>query len=294
MPDLSPYIVVGLALGSVYALSGVGIVVLYRTTGVVNFAYGAVGAIGALVAWTVINEGGGAEELAWLAAIGVGIGTSVLYGGLIAPRLAMRDESIQAVATLGLTLILLGFAGLAWADEPRTFELPTDTSSFELFGVHVIVTRVVALVLSIAVTGLVALLLRRTRTGLALRAMAADRELSALLGVPVTRMGITAWAFSGALSAISGLLLANLVRLDAPTLTFLVISGIAAATIGGLSSLPRTLLGGIVLGLVESLATPFNSVTNYRGALPFLVAILWLLLWGQRRRSGAVLIPISR
>lgn len=292
MPDLKPFIVVGLALGSVYALSGVGLVVLYRTTGVVNFAYGAIGAIGALVAWSIV-DGGGSEGLAWLTAIGVAVAISVAYGAVFAPRLAMRGETVKAAATIGLALILLGLAGLAWADEPRSFALPTDSSSFELFGVRVILTKVVALALCLGVTVGVGVLLRRTRSGLALRAMAADRELSGLLGVQVTRLGIAAWAVSGVLSGISGLLLANLVRLDAPTLTFLVIAGVAAATIGRLRSLPLTLAGGLALGVAEAAATPFDHVTAYRGALPYALAIAWLL-WSQRRREGSVLIAVAR
>lgn len=292
MPDLKPFIVVGLALGSVYALSGVGLVMLYRTTGVVNFAYGAIGAIGALVAWGIV-DGGGPEALAWLAAIGVAVAISVAYGALFASRLAMREETVKAAATIGLALVLLGLASVAWADEPRSFALPTDSSSFELFGVRVVLTKVVALGLCIGTTVAVGVLLRRTRSGLALRAMAADRELSGLLGVRVTGLGLGAWALSGVLSGISGLLLANLVRLDAPTLTFLVIAGIAAATIGRLQSLPLTVAGGLTLGVVEASATPFDSLTSYRGAFPFLVAIAWLL-WHQRRREGSVLIAVAR
>lgn len=292
MADVTPFIVVGLALGSVYALSGVGLVVLYRTTGVINFAYGAIGAIGALVAWSVVDAGYAAGA-GWAAAIGVAVALSVAYGATVAPRLAMRTESVKAVATLGLALVLLGVAGVAWRDEPRSFALPTDVSSFELLGVRVVMTKLVALGLCLAITATVGLLLRRTRGGLSLRAMAADRELSALLGVQVTRLGIAAWALSGVLAGISGLLLANLVRLDAPTLTFLVIAGIAAATIGGLESLPLTLAGGLALGVAEAVATPFDAVTSYRGTLPFLLAIAWLL-WTQRRREGSVLVAVAR
>jgi branched-chain amino acid transport system permease protein len=259
---------------------------------VINFAYGAIGAIGALTAWSV-TDAGGPQALAWLAAIGVAVGLSIAYGGTIAPRLAMRSESVRAAASLGLALVLLGFAGVAWKDEPRSLSLPTDDSSFQMFGVRVVLTKVVALGACIAITLGVGALLRRTRSGLALRAMASDRELGGLLGLEVNRLGMTAWALSGVLSGVSGLLLANLVRLDAPTLTFLVIAGVAAATIGRLRSLPLTLVGGLFLGVVEAVGTPFDAVTNYRGTFPFLLAIAWLL-WGQRRRAASVLVPVSR
>lgn len=293
MPDLKPYIIAGLALGSVYALSGVGLVVLFRSTGVVNFAYGAVGAVGALVAWSIGNAGG-ASVLTWAAAIGIAVAISVAYGSLIAPRLAMRDTTVQSATTLGLMLVLLGVGGLFWPnDEPRSFALPTDTSTVQLLGVRITVTQIIALGISVAVTLSLGVVLRRTRGGLALRAMAADRELSGLLGVEVTRLGATSWAVSGAMAGVTGLLLSDLVRLDATTLTFFVIQGIAAATIGRFWSLPMTLLGGLVVGVAEAVATPFSSITNYRSVLPFLLAIIWLLL-SQQRRGRGVRIAVSR
>ncbi|EHN10216.1 High-affinity branched-chain amino acid transport system permease protein LivH (TC 3.A.1.4.1) [Patulibacter medicamentivorans] len=291
MPDLGPFIVTGLALGAVYALSGVGLVVLHRTTGVVNFAYGATGAIGALVAWSIL-ESGGAEPVAWAAAVAAAVALSVLYGVTVAARLAQRDPAVQAAASLGFTLVLLGLAILLWRDEPRTFALPTDQWSRDVLGVTVVATKPLALGLAVAVTAVVAVLLRRTRGGLALRAMADDRELSGLLGVPVVRLGAVAWALSGALAGVSGLLVADLIRLDAGTLTFLVVPGIAAAIVGHLSSLPWTLAGGLGIGLVEALATPFDSLTSYRGAAPFAVAI-GFLLWHQRRRGAATRIGVA-
>jgi branched-chain amino acid transport system permease protein len=293
LPDLTPYIGAGLALGSVYALSGVGLVVLFRSTGVINFAYGAVGAIGALAAWSIGNAGA-APAVTWLAAIGISVSISVTYGSLIAPRLATRDATVQSATTLGLMLVLLGVAGLLWPDDaPRSFSLPTDTTTVQLFGVRFTGTQILALGICAATTVSVGFLLRRTRGGLALRAMAADRELSGLLGVEVTRLGAASWALSGAMAGVAGLLLADLVELDATTLTFFVIQGIAAATIGRFWSLQMTVLGGLVVGVVEAIATPINSITNYRSVLPFLLAIIWLLV-SERRQGRGVRVAVSR
>ena len=110
MPNLGPFIVTGLSLGGVYALSGVGLVVLYRACGVLNFAYGALGMIGAMVAWQMIQSGLPAP-LAWLACIMLATLLSLLYGGVLAPMLAYRETVVKAVATLGFALILLGIAG---------------------------------------------------------------------------------------------------------------------------------------------------------------------------------------
>src|SRR5215472_17129305 len=103
MPDFRPYLVLGLALGGVFALSGVGMVVLYRATGVLNLAYGAVGALGALIAWSLINDLGAPEWEAYLVAVAFGGVATLAYGRLFGPPLAQRDPLVKAVATLGFT-----------------------------------------------------------------------------------------------------------------------------------------------------------------------------------------------
>jgi branched-subunit amino acid ABC-type transport system permease component len=279
--DLKPFIVAGLAMGSVYALSGVGLTVLYRTTGVVNFAYGAIGALGALVGWQLLQDGT-PEAVTWLAAISVSTAVSLAYGVLVAPRLALRDPVTNAAATLGLTLVLLGFTRVAWEDDARSYPLPTDDWTFTVFDVRVVGTQVMALVLALALTAAVGVFLARSRTGLSLRAMAQDRELSGMLGIQVTRTGAVAWAGCGALAGISGLLVANLVRLDAATLTVLVVPGIAAAIIGRLESLPLVCAGGVAIGVLEAIGTPYDSIASYRSIGPLLVAALALLVYQAR------------
>lgn len=290
--DLKPFFVTGLALGSIYALSGLGLVVLYRATAVVNFAYGATGAIGALVAWEMI-EGGNPEPLAWAAGVATSTLLSVFYGCLVAPRLADRDATVKAGATIGFALFLLGFAFWRWSDTARSLSLPTDDSGFDVFGVRVVYTKVIAVALAVIVTAGVGWFLRSTRTGLAMRAMANDRELAAVLGVRVVSVGGLAWLLNGVLSGVTGILVASLVRLEAGTLTFLVIPAAAAAIIGRLTSLTVTLAGGLALGVVESVAAAYASVSDYRGVAPFLVAIL-VLVARQRQRVIPVVMADGR
>src|SRR3954447_15068266 len=136
MPDLRPYLVLGLALGGVFALSGVGLVVLYRATGVLNLSYGAVGAAGALIAWSLI-EAGLPNGLAYLAAILFGGLVTLLYGMFVRPPLAQRDPLVKAVATLGLTLILLGAMSWIWSYQAHALILPTTQFGFDFGGVRV-------------------------------------------------------------------------------------------------------------------------------------------------------------
>src|SRR5258705_4986429 len=287
VPALKPFVVTELALGAVYALSGIGIVVLFQSTGVLNFSYGTTGAIGALVAWD-LGERGMAPAATWAACLLVSVLLAVTYGEIVAARIDRRDESVKAIATLGFALMLLGFAFAAWSDSDRALTLPTDDTGATVFGVRIIGTQFAAVALACLITGGVTLLLRRSRVGLTMRAMADDGELSALLGVRVGRVRRLSWAISGLLAGVSGLLVADLVRLDASTLTFLVIPGVAAAIIGRLRSLGVTLAAGLGLGVVEAIGAPFASVSAYRGIAPFAVAVLFLFLWSPRVASASV------
>jgi branched-chain amino acid transport system permease protein len=275
--DFQPFIVSGFALGGVYALSGVGMVVLYRATGVLNLAFGAVGAMGAFIAWSLINSQGWPQGFAYLVCIGFGAAVTLAYGVLFGPPLAGRDPLVKATATLGLALILLGTMSWIWSDKARSMVLPTTNWSYSIGEVLINWTQILALALGVLVTLTTAAFLRFTGLGTAMRALANDREITAALGVPVRRVEAAAWLASGVLSGTAGLLLSNLVGLDAATLTFLVISSLAATLIARLRSLVVTLLAGIVIGLVNAVVTPFFSISQYRDMTPFVLAAAALL-----------------
>jgi branched-chain amino acid transport system permease protein len=281
MPDFTPFLVSGLALAATYVLSAVGIVVLYRASGVVNFAQGAVGALAAFISWSIV-ERGGPESLSWLVGVAVATIVSLAYGRLIATRLVSTDPITRAVATLSFALILLGFMGYLWGEAPRRLRLPTDTMSIELLGVRVTLTRAIAFGLGVSVTALVMLFLSRSRMGLQMRALASNRELSAMLGVRVFRIDGWAWVISGVLAGVSGVLLADLQRLSGQTLTFAVIPAIAAAVIGRFVSLPATVAGALAIGVCEALLTPVPFIGPFRSATPFIFAV-GAMLWMQRK-----------
>ncbi len=283
--DFQPFIVSGLALGGVYALSGVGMVVLYQATGVVYLAFGAVGAMGALIAWSLINAGT-PGWLGWLVCVVFSAAVTLAYGLVFGPALAKRDPLVKATATLGLLLVLFGVMDLLWTTsggESRAITLPTDSSGFTVGQVQVDWTQVIGLGVGIGITVVTWAFLRFTKLGTAMRAMANDREITATLGVPVRRVEAAAWLGCGILAGVAGLLLADMVALDATTLTFLVISSVAAALIARLRSIMLTFVAAIVVGLVQNLLVPIPSVTNYSDMTPFVLAAVALLLLSRRQ-----------
>jgi branched-chain amino acid transport system permease protein len=283
--DFEPFIVSGLALGGVYALSGVGLVVLYRATGVLYLAFGAVGAMGALIAWS-LTQAGAPGWVSWLVCVIFGAAITLGYGIVFGPALATRDPLVKAVATIGLTLILYGAMDLLWTTsggEARSLTLPTDNSGFTVGQILVNWTQVIALAAGVVITVATGAFLRYTKLGTAMRAMANDRVITATLGVPVRRVEAAAWLGCGVLAGIAGLLLADLVALDATTLTFLVISSLAAVLIARLRSIALTFAAAIAIGLIHDLLTPITSLTNYRDMTPFVLAAIALLVLSRRR-----------
>jgi branched-chain amino acid transport system permease protein len=283
--DFEPFIVSGLALGGVYALSGVGLVVLYRATGVLYLAFGAIGALGALIAWS-LEKAGTPGWLSWLACVAVAAAVTLGYGSLFGPALAKRDPLVKAVATIGLTLILYGLMDLLWTTsggQARSITLPTDSGGFSLGQIQVTWTQVIALAAGVVLTVGTGAFLRYTKLGTAMRAMANDREITATLGVPVRKVEAAAWLGCGVLAGLAGLLLADLVALDATTLTFLVISSLAAVLIARLRSITVTFIAAIVIGLLHDLLTPITSLTNYRDMTPFVLAAVALLVLSRHQ-----------
>src|SRR3984885_12587423 len=283
--ELSQFLVSGLALGGVYALSGVGLVVLYRATGVLYLAFGAVGAMGAFLTYAIV-QAALPGWLGWVVCIVFAGVCTLIYGMLFGPPLARRDPLVKAVATLGLTLILFGAMNLLWpptGGAVRQIALPTDNGGFTVAGLNVTWTQLIALAAGIALTMGTALFLRYTKLGTAMRAMANDREITATLGVPVRRVEAAAWFGCGILAGIAGLLLADLVQLDATTLTFLVISSLAATLIAQLRSISITFVAALVVGTVDALITPIQSITNYRDMTPFVLAAAALLVLNRKR-----------
>jgi len=282
-PLVGLFVVSGLAVGSLYALGGVGLVVLYRTTGVLNFAIGAFGAAGVMTAWQLV-QWGWLEPLAWGVALLLATALSLGYGRWIAPLLARRDAVVKAIATLGFALVVLGVTSFLWEDEVRSFTLPTDQMAIRVWGLRVTVTRLIAFSATLLVVIGIWVYLERTRTGLQMRALANEREVSALLGVPILKVETIAWGIAGLIAGFTGLMFGDLIRLEPSIITFMVIPSIAAAICGRLDSLVMVLIGGLSIGVLESLLTLSPELKSVRNVAPFVVAIAVLLMLQQGKR----------
>src|SRR5262245_49437889 len=232
MPDFKPYLVIGFALGGVYAMSGVGLVVLYRTTGVIQLFYGATGVFESIVAFPMVKSWGWNPWLSYVLVILMSGLLTAAYGWFLCPPLANRDPLVKATASLGFALILLGFMQWRWAPIARTLDLPTDDAQYVNGWLRINWTQAIGMIFPILLTIATVLFLNRSKIGTAMRALADSRDNTALLGVPVRRVEAAAWFGSGIIFGFSGLLLATLVSMEIVALTFSIpIAALAAALI---------------------------------------------------------------
>ena len=299
MPGLGefwPYIIQGLAFGAMYAVTGTGLVVLYRTTGVVNLAFGAIGCMGAHVAWALLGgslskptpHAVGWRILAYPALVVVCAALTLLYGMWIAPKLARRDPLVKSLGMVGVALFLLGIMKERWdTSKPRAVDLPS--KRFTIAGGVVTTTQIVALGFAVLVVVVVSVFLKKTDTGTAMRAIANDRDVSSLLGVPIRRVEALAWLGSGVICGCVFLLLPPLFKsIDQGTLTWFVVGALGGAIVGQFRSLPITFFASLIIGVIEAVLTPFSGnlqfMADYRKMTPFVVSVV-AIMWISRKRT---------
>src|SRR3954451_21088839 len=248
------FTVVGLVAGCVYALIATGLVVPYNTTGIFNFAHGAIAMFGAHDYWQLRETGQG---WGWPAPVALVLVLFVLAPafGLVIERLLMRPLrgvpiDLTLVVTLGLLLFLVGLAQVIW-DPNQVRNLPSffNGSGFRIGYVQVTWHEVIAVVSTVGIALGLRILFSGPRPGIAMRAVVDSPDLLAMAGGRPVRVQQLAWALSCSIAALAGILLAPIARLDILLLTLLVVKGYAAAIIGRLRNLPIALIGAAAIGL---------------------------------------------
>ena len=265
----------GLALGSLYALTAFGIVLIYKTTQVITFAQGETAMFSTFVAFTLLTV----LQLPFLLAFALTLIFAGLFGALI-ERVVLRHVSRTTVlnpviATVGLSLILFGGAGWIWGYEIRTF--PAPVVGPPLHVLNVVVSQLNALIFSVTLV-LMAMLFtffRYTPTGIAMRAVAQNRTAAQLMGISIGRMNALGWGLGTAVGAVTGMLIAPLNYLDPGMMGDVALKAFAAAVVGGLTSLPGAVLGGLLLGVIDSIVG--FEVPELRNTIAFTLIVLVLL-----------------
>ncbi len=283
-------LVVGVTLGSIYAVSASGLVVVYTTTGVFNFAQGAMGMYWAFVYWELrFNRN-------WPAPIAIGLVVLVMapLGGVVLDRLVMRRLRgtplvLQLMVTVGLMLGFMGLAATQWKGDRGRNAQPFfgRSGGFELLGVNVTWHRFTTICVAVLLAVLLRLLLHRSRIGVAMRAVVDSRSLTSLTGANPEIISGLAWALGSSLAAVAGILIAPESGLVVELLTLVVVDAFAAAAVGRLQSLPLTFLGAMVLGIGQQFMRSFldfpGGFSNADRALPTILLFVVVLALPQAK-----------
>jgi branched-chain amino acid transport system permease protein len=289
------FTITGIVTGAVYAIAASGLVVTYTTSGIFNFAHGAIGMVMAFLYWQLRVHMHWPAPFALIAVLFI---AAPLFGAVI-ERVLMRnvrgsDTGVALMVTLGLLLALIGVAFWRWKQtEPRALPDFFAGHSVRIFSVNVSWHELISIGVAIVVAIFLRVLLYRTRTGVAMRAVVDDRDLTALNGGNPSRVSALSWALGSMLAALAGILLAPKLSLNVLVMTFLVIDAYAAAIVGQLKSLPLTFVGALALGLGEAYAVGYLPTSGFlshiKPALPMLFLFAVLLFLPQvRLRVGRV------
>jgi ABC-type branched-subunit amino acid transport system ATPase component/ABC-type branched-subunit amino acid transport system permease subunit len=289
--EVVQFALLGLGTGAIYALLGQGIVVIYRGSGIVNFAQGAMAMVGAFLYWELRTERGWPLPIALMTAVGAIAAVGAMMHLLVMRPMRHSSSLARVIATLGLASVLTAGATLVWGPSQRIVDtdVPRDLWTFDGLGLHVAVgsDRVylfgIALTLTIGLT----LLYRRTAFGRQVTAVAESERGAAMLGISPDRVATVNWAIGGTLAALAGILIVPITGLQVGQLAILVIAALATALTGALRSFWGVLAGGLLIGIIQSELARYGSdlfgVNGQQGvaaSLPFIVIVVLLAARG--------------
>jgi ABC-type branched-subunit amino acid transport system ATPase component/branched-subunit amino acid ABC-type transport system permease component len=294
---LLPFIIIGIVSGSVYGLAGVGLVLTYKTSGIFNFAQGALATVAAYAFYYLNVDLGLAWPVAALIsvfALGAVLGLGFEF---MARRVARGPLAWRIVATIGIVLVVEAVFTIVHGSSTLTTPHFLSQSTVQIFGAFVTYEQIIVTVISLGAAIALYVFFRTARLGKAMRAVVDDPDLLGLAGTSPERVRRWAWVIGCTFAAMSGVLLAPSVPLDPNVLTLLIVQAFGAAAIGGFTSLPLTLAGGLLIGVISSILTEYiNSTSLLAGlppSLPFIVLFL-VILFSPRGRLAVRQLGLRR
>jgi ABC-type branched-subunit amino acid transport system ATPase component/branched-subunit amino acid ABC-type transport system permease component len=289
MKALIPFIITGIATGSIYALAATGLVLTYKTSGIFNFGHGAIATAAAYFFYFFYVD----KSLPWWLSFGLAVFVAGPLLGLVMERIARRltqqRASWKIVGTIGLILLVQGLGTIKYGRDPLPVNqfFPKSNDVFRFGGVVFQWANVIVTVISVLAVGALYILFKSSRLGIQMQAVVDDSDLLDLQGTNPVRVRRISWIIGSTLAALSGVLLVPFIGLESITLTFLIVTAFGAAAVGAFSSIPLTYAGGIVIGVLSSLAVKYTLkypvLNGLQSGLPFIILFVALLLIPKRK-----------
>jgi ABC-type branched-subunit amino acid transport system ATPase component/branched-subunit amino acid ABC-type transport system permease component len=282
-----PFVVIGLSVGSVYGLAATGLVLTYKTSGIFNFAYGALASVSVFTFYELHDVQGWPWPVAGALCVFV-VGPVMGYLlELLARQLAAADRTLQIGAMVGLIVCIVSITGLVFRNTSGVFPAFLPTTTVRMLDVNVEWEQIIVFVVGLVATGALYAFLRFTRRGVELRAVVDDPDLLSVTGTSSVGVRRLAWIIGSSFAALSGLLIAPNLQLSATALTLLVVQAFCAAAIGYFTNLPLTYVGGLLTGVAGAIATKYVVnvpwLIGLPSSLPFIVLFIVLLVTPRSR-----------
>ena len=274
------YFINGISIGSVYAIIALGYTMVYGIAKMLNFAHGDVIMVGAYMSFCVTNYLGLPAIVSIVVAMAVCTILGIIIEGLAYKPLRGASNLAVLITAIGVSYFLQNAAQLIWGTAPKNFTSIVTFKPLSFAGGRLVITGEVLVTVAVSVIIMIGLTLftSRTRMGKAMRAVSEDRAAAQLMGINVNQTISMTFAIGSALAAVAGVLLCSTVPTLQPTTGSMPgIRAFTAAVIGGIGSIPGAMLGGIVLGLIETFSKKYIS-TEFSDAIVFAVLILILLV----------------
>ena len=274
------YLINGISIGAVYAIIALGYTMVYGIAKMLNFAHGDVIMVGAYISFCVTNYLGLPAVLSIVAAMAVCTLLGILIEGLAYKPLRGTPSLAVLITAIGVSYFLQNAAQLIWGAAPKNFTSVVTMAPIKLFGGNLVITGEAILTVVVSALVMVGLTIftGKTKTGKAMRAVSENRDAAQLMGINVNRTISTTFAIGSALAAVAGVLLCSTIPTLQPTTGSMPgIRAFTAAVIGGIGSMPGAMLGGVLLGIIETLSKKYIS-TEFSDAIVFAVLIVILLV----------------
>jgi branched-chain amino acid transport system permease protein len=279
--DFLQQIVSGLASGGIYALLALALVIIHRSTGVINFAQGEMATLATYLAWALITEHGWRYWPAFVATLALSfVGGVAIHRVVIRP--VERGNVLRIViVTIGLLVAINGFVIWEWGGEPKQLQSPFGTNTYDVGGVIISAQDVGTIAVALGIVVVMWVLFQYTKVGLALRAAAVNPEEARLVGVRVSWMLALGWGIAALLGAVAGMLTAPTVGLDPNMMAAVLIYAFAAAVLGGIDSPLGAVIGGLTVGVLLNLLgylSQYDTVSWFTEELRLPAALLIILV----------------
>ncbi len=271
---MSTFVVIGLTTGAIYALFALGLVLMYQVTRILNVAFGAIGMVVAFAFGSLH------EHLVPGAALAVALACAALAGallGAVALRLQPAPVAVKAAAAIALVPVLQAVAVLGWGNEPRPSPGLSDGVAFHTAGVAVTTQQVLTIAIAVVAAGGLVVVFRTGLLGSAMRAMAANVDVSRLVGLPVRRLWIVAWTACVVAAGLAAILTVPTTGLSQTSLTLIVLAPLVAALAAGFRAPALAAAVAVALGVADGILQYRSGWATYRPLVPLAVAIVALL-----------------